>query len=69
MDNRSTAKKINELRQRREENGRLIEDILSFLNGAGSNRRIRPCDMDDPNELECPAGNLILDRGYNQNLS
>ena len=31
-----------------------IKNITRHLSGPGYNRRIRPCDIDDPNEMECP---------------
>ena len=31
-----------------------IKNITEHLSGAGYSRRIRPCDIDDPNEKECP---------------
>lgn len=31
-----------------------IKDITRHLSGEGYRRRIRPCDVDDPNEKECP---------------
>ena len=52
---------IRGLQSRREENDRIIKEVIEFLNGLGKTRRIRPCDMQDADEKECPAGNLIND--------
>ena len=48
-----------DIRKRREKNEQLIKDVIRFLNTTGRVRRIRPCDMDDPQEDACPASRHI----------
>ena len=43
------------IRDSRLKNEQLIGDVVRFLNTTGQARRIRPCDMDDPEEDACPA--------------
>lgn len=61
-DHNWDLKVIDKLRQRRQENEQLIKDLLVFLGGPGVNRRIKPCDTEDPEETDCPAGNAVDDK-------
>jgi hypothetical protein len=54
-------RQIDALKFRRMEQGRMISDLLNFLSGPGSTKRMKPCDMADPDEKECPSGNILND--------
>ena len=57
----SKIRELERLKQVRIERGKYIDNLLAFLSGFGRTRRIRPCDMSDPHETECPAGNALDD--------
>ena len=45
---------IKQLEIKRASIDKIIKDVTNHLAGQGIARRIRPCDINDPDEKECP---------------
>ena len=45
---------IKSLKEKKKAIDQVIQDITNHLSSVGVGRRIRPCDIDDPDEKECP---------------